>query len=62
MPNNQLNKEAIIKAMRKWYMPNYFDKDVCDYTKLNDDEVYNAYLGELEQYGDELNEELNKHL
>lgn len=62
MANNQLSKEEIIKAMRKWYMPNYFDKDMWDYTKKSDDEIYKAYLEELENYGDELNEELKKHL
>lgn len=57
-----LSKKEIIKAMRKWYMPNYYDKDMYDYTKISDDEVYNDYLEELENYGDELNEELKNHL
>ena len=60
--SSDLSKEEIVKAMKEWYMPNYFDKEVYDYTKMSDDEIYNAYLGELEQYGDELNEEIRKNL
>lgn len=52
-----MTKDQIIQTMRNKYMPNYFDKDMFDYTTLNDEEVYNIYLEECENYGkEEVNE------
>lgn len=56
----KLNKKEIIEIMRSWYMPNYFDKDMCNYTEWSDTEVWSAYLVELDTFGDELVEEFEK--
>ena len=57
-----MKKEEIVRVMKSWYMPNYFDLEMFDYTSLNDEEVYDVYLDELSIFGDELNEEIKKHL
>lgn len=57
-----MKKKEIVMAMKSWYMPNYFDLEMFDYTSLNEEEVYNVYLDELSIFGDELNEEIKKHL
>lgn len=57
-----MSKEEITNAMRGWYMPNYFDLEMFDYSSLDDEEVYKIYLEELFTFGDELNQELKKHL
>lgn len=57
-----LSKEDAIRGMKEWFMPNYYDKSVKDYTKLSDDEVYSAYLDEVKNYGDEVDEQLGLHL
>lgn len=57
-----LSKEDVIRGMKEWFMPNYYDKSVKDYTKMSDDEVYNAYLDEVKNYGDEVDEQLGLHL
>lgn len=57
-----LSREDVIRGMKEWFMPNYYDKDMYDYTKMSDDEVYNAYLDEVKNYGDEVDEQLGLHL
>lgn len=57
-----MKKEEIVRVMKSWYMPNYFDLEMFDYTSLNEEEVYDVYLDELSIFGDELNEEIKKHL
>lgn len=57
-----LTREQVIQAMKEWFMPNYYDKGMYDYTKMSDDDVYNAYLDEVENYGDEVDEQLGLHL
>lgn len=54
--------EQIIKVMRMWYMPNYFDLDMFDYTSLSDEEVANIYFEEKENYGEELDTILKEHI
>ena len=57
-----MNKQNIIKTMKRWYMPNFFDKSMFDYTKLNDDEIYQIYLDEKNTYGDEIDEMLKENI
>ena len=58
-----MTKDQIIQTMKDKYMPNYFDKDMFDYTTLNDEEVYNIYLEECENYGkEEVNEILESFI
>lgn len=55
-----LTKKEIIELMRSWYMPNYFDVDMCHYNEWNEEEIYSAFLNELDTFGEELIEELEK--
>lgn len=55
----EMDKAQIIEAMRKIYMPNFYDIEVFDYTSLNDNEVFQCYLNECENYG---KEEVNAYL
>ena len=57
-----MTKEQIIKVMKEWYMPNFFDLEMFDYTTLNDEEVYNIYLEQKEEWGDEVDEMLKEHI
>ena len=57
-----MTKEQIIETMRKAYMPNFFDAEMFDYTTLSDDEVYNIYLEEKENYGEDVDDYLTAHL
>ena len=58
----KMTKKQIINTMKKWYMPNFFDVSMFDYTQLNDEEIYQVYLEEIENWGEEINEELEKHI
>ena len=57
-----MTKDQIIQIMKEWYMPQYFDIEMYDYTKMTDNEIYQTYLDELENYGDELTIEFEKHI
>ena len=57
-----MTKQQIIETMKNAYMPNFFDVSMYDYTKLNDDEIYNIYLEEKENYGDDVDDYLLEHL
>ena len=56
-----MDKENIIKIMRKWYIPNYFDLSIFDYENITDEEIYNIYLEELATFGDEIINLLKQH-
>ena len=58
-----MKKAEIIKAMREWYMPNFFDLDMFDYINTSDEQVYEIYLGECESYTkEEIDEMLKEHI
>lgn len=57
-----MTKAQIIETMKKAYMPNFFDVEMFDYTKLSDEEVYNIYLEEKENYGEDVDDYLTAHL
>lgn len=57
-----MTKAQIIETMKKAYMPNFFDIEMFDYTTLSDEEVYNIYLEEKENYGEDVDDYLTAHL
>ena len=58
-----MEKAKIIETMRKWYMPNFFDIEMFDYTKLNDKQVYEIYWGECDTYTkEEVDGMLEEHI
>lgn len=59
---NEMTKQEIIETMKKAYMPNFFDVEMFDYTQLKDDEIYDIYLEEKENYGDDVDDYLLEHL